>query len=64
MISAETMFYFSASIRVGRKLASRGNNVFAFQPLFESRLKALGAVSGKTLTITVLLCPSPPEIHL
>ena len=40
MISAETMFYFSASIRVGRKLASHRNNVFAVQSLFESRLKA------------------------
>ncbi|OXC71505.1 hypothetical protein BSU04_46785 [Caballeronia sordidicola] len=29
MISAETMFYFSASIRVGRKLASLWNNEFS-----------------------------------
>jgi hypothetical protein len=64
MISAETMFYFSASIRGGRKLASHRNNAFAFQPFFESRLKALGATSGKTLTNTVSFAHSPPEIPL
>ncbi len=64
MISAETMFYFSASIRVGRKVALVLKQRNRIPIAFASRLKAPGAVSGKTLTITVSLGLSASEISL
>jgi hypothetical protein len=64
MISAETMFYFSASIQLGSKSRIVLKQRKRIQRCFESRLKARGAPSGETLVIAVSLWPSPPEIHL
>src|SRR5471032_1680194 len=40
MISAETMFYFSASIRVGRKLASHRNNAIPIPSPFRKSIES------------------------
>jgi len=64
MISAETMFYFSASIRLGSKSRIVLKQRKRIRRCLESRLKAPGAPSGESLVITVSLWPSPPEIHL
>jgi hypothetical protein len=64
MISAETMFYFSASIQLGSKSRIVLKQRKRIRRYFESRLKACGAPSCETLVITVSLWPSPPEIHL
>jgi hypothetical protein len=53
MISAETMFYFSASIRLGSKSCIVLKKRRGIRTGLESRLKACGAPSGETLTITV-----------
>jgi len=53
MISAETMFYFSASIRLGSKSCLVLKKFRGIRRVLESRLKARGAPSGETLAITV-----------
>jgi hypothetical protein len=53
MISAETMFYFSASIRLGSKSCIVLKQRKRIRRCLESRLKAPSAPSGETLMITV-----------